>query len=151
MQRKWGTTTRDELSEDDAQQQQVQAMGETISGAEHAKAESKGTSQFHEIKEQPMANDTPPDWGGDSQTDEEMQLSSWPWGEQGRPSDLGQSRGVLGQRPNEPTGEPRRQGDGPGGEDGGVRLIPNRIWRDVRTVQNHMARAREKQQRKENL
>ena len=81
----------------------------------------------------PRDDDTPPDWGDDSQTDDDTARANWPWGEQGRPSDLGRSEGVLGQRPSEPTEEP---------QGGGVQLRPNRMWQAVRDVQNHMEQAR---------
>ena len=61
----------------------------------------------------------------------------------GRPSDRGESTGVLAQRPREPAGEPppRRQ-DRPGDHDsqgGRARLVPNPTWRSVQIVQAHMA------------
>ena len=78
--------------------------------------------------------DTPPDWG-DEQTDDDLPHdNNWPWGESGRPSDQGHSEGILGQRPNEPEDAPR---------DGGIRLLPNRMWQAIRAVQSHMERSRQ--------
>ena len=62
---------------------------------------------------------TPPDWGGDDdsnvdptdetpeeQEQEEASETQWPWGPAGRPSDRRASAGHLVQRPSEPVGEP---------------------------------------------
>ncbi|CAE6930267.1 unnamed protein product [Symbiodinium sp. KB8] len=78
---------------------------------------SKATSVRKENEgSQPRDDETPPDWGDESQTDEDTAhnnrgedaaCNKWPWGEQGRPSDLGRSEGVLGQRPSEPAGKPQ--------------------------------------------
>ena len=52
--------------------------------------------------DQPMDNHTPPEWG--DETEDENTLTSWPWGEMGRPSDRGPSEGILAERPNVPAG-----------------------------------------------
>ena len=62
----------------------------------------------HDKREQ-LDGDIPPDWGGSTE-EENLQPSasahSWPWGEAGRPSDRGESAGVLAQKPPEPAGDP---------------------------------------------
>ena len=73
----------------------------------------------------------------------ENTLTSWPWGEMGRPSDKGPSEGILAERPNVPGGVSLQQRDDASGKGGGITLIPNRMWRDVRTVQAHMEQARQ--------
>ena len=78
--------------------------------------------------------DTPPDWGDEQTDDDPPHDNNWPWGESGRPSDQGHSEGILGQRPSEPEGAPR---------DGGIRLLPNRMWQAIRAVQSHMERSRQ--------
>ena len=78
-----------------------------------------------------MDSDTPPDRGGDSQTDDDTPHSNWPWGDQGRPSDH-----------NELVGGPQRQEPGSRDESGGVRLIPSRMWQEIRAVQSILERAR---------
>ena len=64
-----------------------------------------------------MDNDTKPDWEGE--TEDEETMSSWPWGEMGRPSDSGLSEGILAERPNLPAGEPLQQRGGACGKGGG--------------------------------
>ena len=97
----------------------------TDTQTEHANMEGGG--------DPPHDEDTPPDWGDDSQTDDDITHSNWPWGE---PSDHGRSEGVLAQQPNEPAGRP---------QSGGVQLVPNRMWQAIREVQCHMERARRQQ------
>ena len=103
-------------------------------------AESTDTQTEHGNMEgggdPPHDEDTPPDWGDDSQTDDDTTHSNWPWGEQGRPSDHGRSEGVLAQQPNEPAGRPQSRG---------VQLVHNRMWQAIREVQCHMERARRQQ------
>ena len=108
--------------------------------AERVRRENLEEDAAREKKEQPVDSDTPPDWGGD--TDDEGPPPNWPWGERGRPSDLGLSAGVLADRPNEPSGVPRHQQGEPGGEDRGIQLVPSRTWQDVMRVQAHMEQAR---------
>ena len=124
--------TKDAPSQGDSSRPAAELHGELPPPAEradveteHANMEGKGSP--------PPDGDTPPDWGDDSQTDDDITHSNWPWGEQGRPSDHGRSEGVLGQQPDEPVGRP---------QSGGVRLLPNRMWQAIREVQSHMERAR---------
>ena len=63
--------------------------------------------------------------------------SLWLGGERGRPSDRGDSTGVLGQRPSEPATAPKRQA-----EAGGSRQP---LQHAIRLVQAHMARRRAEQ------
>ncbi|CAE7946957.1 unnamed protein product [Symbiodinium sp. KB8] len=64
--------------------------------------------------DQPMDNHTPPDWG--DETEDENTLTSWPWGEMGRPSDKGPSEGILAERPNVPGGVSLQQRDDASGK-----------------------------------
>ena len=102
--------------------------------------ESQADDRSRGTREQPADNDTPPDWGGE--TDEDDALTSWPWGESGCPSDRGQSEGILAERPSEPSGLPRQPQADLSEEGRGIQLIPNRMWQNVRTVQAHMEQAR---------
>ncbi|OLQ01647.1 hypothetical protein AK812_SmicGene15603 [Symbiodinium microadriaticum] len=95
--------TKDAPSQGDSSRPAAELHGELPPPAEradveteHANMEGKGSP--------PPDGDTPPDWGDDSQTDDDITHSNWPWGEQGRPSDHGRSEGVLGQQPDEPVG-----------------------------------------------
>ena len=49
-------------------------------------------------------------------TTEEGAPASWPWSDEGRSSDRGDSTGILGERPSEPATAPRRQSEA-GGSD----------------------------------
>ena len=102
----------------------------SATATERVRMESQGDDKTRETKEQPADTDTPPDWGGE--TDEEDPPTSWPWGEKGRPSDSGQSKGILAERPREPAGVPRPQGEVSGEEGRGIHLVPNRMWQNVR-------------------
>ena len=79
----------------------------------------KNAEQHNEAS---LMEDTPPDWGsshedpdtagtqgtnGHSSEGEENhpRASHWPWGPDGRPSDTGQSHGILAKKPAEPTGD----------------------------------------------
>ena len=85
--------------------------------------------------------------------------AKWPWGEQGRPSDMASSSGGGSQRPRTPSRSPRRQGrrssSGGGSQrprtpsrsprrQGGrhVELQPSPMWEAVQQVQLHMRKAR---------
>ena len=73
---------------------------------------------MHVKRERGVSEDTPPDWGDDDSPsgspestddddgDDDMQLSQWPWGPGGRPSDNDGATGRLTEKPNEPAGEP---------------------------------------------
>ena len=85
--------------------------------------------------------------------------AKWPWGEQGRPSDMASSSGGGSQRPRTPSRSPRRQG-GRSSSGGGsqrprtpsrsprrqgrrhVELQPSPMWEAVQQVQLHMRKAR---------
>ena len=134
-----GTTTAEDTDGGDDKSPTLELRAELPAEAHHSKA----TSVRKENEgSQPRDDETPPDWGDESQTDEDTAhnnrgedaaCNKWPWGEQGRPSDLGRSEGVLGQRPSEPAGKP---------QGGGVQLRPNRMWQAVRDIQAHMEQAR---------
>ena len=87
-------------------------------------------------------------WGGGSTEEEAQQPDtySWPWGEAGRPSDRGESTGVLAEKPREPAGDPlprhRSLSRSPDGARGGAQLTPNATWRGVQLVQAHMEKSR---------
>ena len=126
----------------------------------HEKKESKAgrptlkprgvQAEQHATREQDDDRESPPDWGGDDADDavdqeeaatlettmtsnakEDDSAATWPWGERGRPSDRGESVGVLAQRPNLPT-TPRRQDTPEGGT----------LLQAVHMVQAHMAQQR---------
>ncbi|OLP78050.1 hypothetical protein AK812_SmicGene41810 [Symbiodinium microadriaticum] len=75
----------------------------------------RSDARDHRGKKEQEVEDSPPDWAGSSDDDERathQNLSrdrNWPWRAAGRPWDHGNSSGVLAQRPNEPSGEPRRR------------------------------------------
>ena len=104
---------------------------QTVPGGEQAgelvTTEQRGTPS-HADEEQ--LNDTPPDWRGGSSEEEAQQpdTSSWPWGAAGRPSDRGESIGVLTEKRQEPAGEPlprhRSLSGSPDDARGGVQLTP---------------------------
>ena len=115
--------------------------------------EERGDTLDHDDGEQ--LADTPHDWGG-SDTEEAGQqpdtnAPSWPWGEAGRPSDRGESTGVLAEKPREPRGEPlpkhRSLSRSPDGSPGGTQLTPMATWRGVQLVQAHMAQSRARKER----
>ena len=107
-------------------------------------------AEQHATREQDDERESIPDWGDDDadnamdqeeaapvettaapKAKEDDLATMWPWGEQGRPSDRGESVGVLAQRPNLPT-TPRRQSS-PGGD---------ALQQAVQMVQAHMAQQR---------
>ena len=111
----------------------------------------RSDARDHRGKKEQEVEDSPPDWAGSSDDDERathQNLSrdrNWPWRAAGRPWDHGNSSGVLAQRPNEPSGEPRRRqrdsiedrGDG-----GGIQLVPSRMWQSIQQTQAPMAQPR---------
>jgi len=113
----------------------------------------RGDTLGHDDGEQ--LDDTPPDWGGSSTEEGAQQpdtsAPSWPWGEAGRPSDRGESTGVLAEKPREPMGDPlpkrRSFSRSPDGSPGGVQLTPNATWQGVQLVQAHMAQSRARKER----
>ena len=85
-----------------------------------AKRGTTGETSLPSMKREASSPEvTPPDWGGDDDSDvdptaetreeqeqEEASEAQWPWGPAGRPSDRRTSAGHLAQRPSEPVGEP---------------------------------------------
>ena len=106
-------------------------------------------TEQHVTREQDDERESIPDWGDDDADDDMDQeettpvetaapvakgddlAAMWPWGERGRPSDRGDSIGVLAQRPNLPT-TPRRQSSHGG----------STLQQAVQMVQAHMAQQR---------
>ena len=113
----------------------------------------RGTkTEQHATKEHDDEQESIPDWGDDVVDTAEENLamataahmaqgddatSMWPWGNRGRPSDRGESVGVLAQRPNLPSAVPRRQSSQRG----------STLQQAVQLVQAHMAQRREERGR----
>ena len=126
------------------------------STAESSVPKPRGTqTEQHATKEHDDEQESIPDWGDDVANDvmdtaEEKPTTTtaahvaegddatamWPWGNRGRPSDKGESVGVLAQRPNLPT-VPRRQSSQRG----------STLQQAVQMVQAHMAQQREERGR----
>ena len=113
------------------------------------------TTGQHVTKEHDDEQESIPDWGDDVANDDmdneedtpttttaahvaegDDLATMWPWGDRGRPSDRGESVGVLAQRPNLPT-TPKRQSSHRG----------STLQQAVQMVQAHMAQQRGEQGR----
>ena len=117
----------------------------------------RGTkTEQHATKEHDDEQESIPDWGDDVVDDvvdtaeENLAMataahmaegddatSMWPWGNRGRPSDRGESIGVLAQRPNLPSAVPRRQ----------ISQRGSTLQQALQLVQAHMAQRREERGR----
>ena len=120
----------------------TETVDTTTAAKQLADVEGKERSQLPDqrVRKDRAGEHSPPtpDWGRSS--DDEVQTpehsQQWPWGEAGRPSDRGNSTGILAERPRQEPAARREDGGG------GARLTPNHMWLDVQRVQEHMARAR---------
>ena len=130
---KRGDTTRHVTKEATAQRSEQQPKKHKAGGRTPQVRQPPGEEQFE------------PDWGDDASQSSAVaedakkpqepqtaavDTTSWPWGEAGRPSDRGESHGILGQRPNEPATAPRW----------GTQHPPLRSA--IQLVQAHMAKKR---------
>ena len=116
----------------------------TAQRSEQQPKKHKAGEQTPQVRRPSGEEQFEPDWGEDASPSaavtEEIEkpqepqtavdTTSWPWGEAGRPSDRGESHGILGQRPNEPATGPRW----------GMQNPPLRSA--IQLVQEHMAKKR---------
>ena len=118
--------TSDEETEFEREREGTPERGQVQEGARRRTdkpSAKKGTTEETSLpsvkREASSPEVTPPDWGGDDDSDvdptaetpahqeqEEASEAQWPWGPAGRPSDRRASAGHLAQKPSEPAGEP---------------------------------------------
>ena len=118
---------------------------DTTQRSEQQPEKHKAGGRTPRVRQPPDEEQFEPDWGDDASQcsvvaedakkpqepkTAAVDTTSWPWGEAGRPSDRGESHGILGQRPNEPATAPRR----------GTQHPP--LYSAIQLVQAHMAKKR---------
>ena len=121
-----GEATAEQQQQDDAEAEPP-TQEEVDWGSEGDDTETQPAVKAKAVVGENGSDDSPPVMPLDA---------NWPWGEQGRPSDMASSSGGGSQRPRTPSRSPRRQGGRH------VELQPSPMWEAVQQVQLHMRKAR---------